>query len=186
MDDVHNQSQMIMTAKEVGAYLKLPMTTLYEMAAKGRLRGVKCGRQWRFMESDVLNYLHGIPAPQAGVPGPEKRNAPRIKCALSAVLTGLLPETESLKLSGLIRDLSAGGLYFAASTEHDGSAGKFAASHPVKISFTVDEPRAAVLEVKGRVVRCVVPASGGARAGWGIKFRHLSQEHRELICDYVG
>ncbi len=55
----------VMTAEEVSDYLRLPVTAVHGLAAKGRLRGLRCGGEWRFAESDVLNYLHGIrPSPE--------------------------------------------------------------------------------------------------------------------------
>jgi len=47
----------IMTAQEVSAYLRLPLSTIYELAAKGKLNGVKFGRQWRFLQEDLLAYF---------------------------------------------------------------------------------------------------------------------------------
>lgn len=59
METQFDSKPKVMTAKEVSDYLRLPMTTVYEMAAKGKFRGVKCGRQWRFLEIEIINYLQG-------------------------------------------------------------------------------------------------------------------------------
>lgn len=38
----------ILTAEEVAEYLKINKRTVYNLAEKGEIPGVKLGRQWRF------------------------------------------------------------------------------------------------------------------------------------------
>ena len=47
----------VMTIGEVSEFLKIPVSTLYVLAQQGRLRGAKFGRQWRFLEEDILNHF---------------------------------------------------------------------------------------------------------------------------------
>ena len=57
-----NQEQntiRVMTLKEVSTFLRIPISTIYLLAKQGKLKGAKFGRQWRFLEQDILNYLHG-------------------------------------------------------------------------------------------------------------------------------
>ena len=49
----------VMTIKEVSQFLKIPVSTLYVLAQKGKICCAKFGRHWRFDEQDVLDYLHG-------------------------------------------------------------------------------------------------------------------------------
>ena len=49
----------IMTLKDVSLFLKIPVPTLYTLVKQGKVRGVKFGRQWRFLEQDILDYFHG-------------------------------------------------------------------------------------------------------------------------------
>ncbi len=47
----------IMNIDEVGAFLRIPASTIYDLARKGKIRGVKFGKHWRFLEEDILNYF---------------------------------------------------------------------------------------------------------------------------------
>ena len=49
----------IMTIREVSQFLKIPVSTLYVLAQKGKICGAKFGKHWRFDEQEILNYLHG-------------------------------------------------------------------------------------------------------------------------------
>ena len=50
----------IMGIQEVSAYLKIPVSTIYYLAQRGKIKGAKFGRHWRFLEEEILNYLRGI------------------------------------------------------------------------------------------------------------------------------
>ena len=58
MDQSQNTNR-VMTLKDVSVFLKIPIPTLYVLVKQGKVKGVKFGRQWRFLEQDILNYLHG-------------------------------------------------------------------------------------------------------------------------------
>ncbi len=47
----------IMNLQEVADYLKVSVTTVYRMAQKGRIPGIKVGRQWRFQQADIYNLF---------------------------------------------------------------------------------------------------------------------------------
>ena len=49
----------IMTVQDVSAFLKIPVSTIYILAKQGKLTGAKFGRHWRFLEQDIIDYLHG-------------------------------------------------------------------------------------------------------------------------------
>ncbi len=51
-----------MTIKEVSNLLRIPLSTLYVLAKQGKLKGAKFGRQWRFLEEDILNSFKGVAA----------------------------------------------------------------------------------------------------------------------------
>jgi excisionase family DNA binding protein len=54
----------LLTATEVGRSLGVDASTVYRMAADGRLPGVKVGRQWRFHAAGIDDLL-GRPEPTA-------------------------------------------------------------------------------------------------------------------------
>jgi excisionase family DNA binding protein len=49
----------IVTAKEVGQYLKLSESTIYKLAATGEIPGFKIGDSWRFDMDEILNLIRG-------------------------------------------------------------------------------------------------------------------------------
>ncbi|MBI3306795.1 MAG: helix-turn-helix domain-containing protein [Candidatus Omnitrophica bacterium] len=49
-----NDFPRIMTIREVSEYLKIPVSTLYSLSKKGIIRGVKLGKCWRYLETDIL------------------------------------------------------------------------------------------------------------------------------------
>ncbi|MBI3313080.1 MAG: helix-turn-helix domain-containing protein [Candidatus Omnitrophica bacterium] len=47
----------VLTIKEVSELVRIPVATIYVLAQQGKLRAAKFGRQWRFLEQDILNYF---------------------------------------------------------------------------------------------------------------------------------
>lgn len=50
----------VMSVQEVSDFLKIPMSTIYDLAKKGKIPGVKFGRHWRFLEEDILNHFRCV------------------------------------------------------------------------------------------------------------------------------
>jgi len=49
----------IVTAKEVGHYLKLSESTIYKLAANGEIPGFRLGDSWRFDMEEILKTIEG-------------------------------------------------------------------------------------------------------------------------------
>jgi len=47
----------IVTAKELGQYLKLSESTIYKLAASGEIPGFKIGDSWRFDMDEVVRLI---------------------------------------------------------------------------------------------------------------------------------
>ncbi len=47
----------IVTAKELGQYLKLSDSTIYKLAAKGEIPGFRIGDSWRFDMAEVIDSI---------------------------------------------------------------------------------------------------------------------------------
>lgn len=47
----------VMTAREVGALLHLPGSSVYELARRGALPGHRVGRAWRFIRPEIEDWL---------------------------------------------------------------------------------------------------------------------------------
>jgi len=49
----------LITAKELGQYLKLSEATIYKLALSGQLPGFKIGDSWRFDLAEILKLIKG-------------------------------------------------------------------------------------------------------------------------------
>ena len=163
----------LMTAQEVSNYLRLPITTVYELTTKGKLIGAKCGKQWRYLQADIANYLNRSRPSKFVYPATEKRRFPRLKTCIPAKVTGLLPETSELELSGIIHNLSEGGALFS----YAGS--KLEAGDPIRITFVIPDSDSHVV-LDGRIVHQTNASKSG------LKFKRASYKTREMIREYVG
>jgi excisionase family DNA binding protein len=47
----------IVTAKEVGQFLKLTDSTIYKLAASGEIPGFKVGKSWRFDMEEIFRMV---------------------------------------------------------------------------------------------------------------------------------
>jgi len=63
----------IVTAKEVGHYLKLSESTIYKLAAQGSLPGFKIGDSWRFDMEEVIKLIHANKIPAQSDPSRRRK-----------------------------------------------------------------------------------------------------------------
>ena len=47
----------IVTAKELGQYLRLTESTVYKLASEGEIPGFKIGKSWRFDMDEILKMI---------------------------------------------------------------------------------------------------------------------------------
>jgi excisionase family DNA binding protein len=47
----------VLTAREVAILLRLPVSTVYELARRGVIPGHRIGRAWRFIRHEVEQWL---------------------------------------------------------------------------------------------------------------------------------
>ena len=47
----------ILTAADVAKFLRIPKTTVYDLAQRGRLPAFKVGRHWRFRKTRIEQWL---------------------------------------------------------------------------------------------------------------------------------
>ena len=172
----------ILSVTEISALLKIPASSIYRLAQQGKIRGVKFGRHWRFLAKDIHDYLHGSRSIAKPVGPSNQRLFRRIKSEIPARLEGSLSGTKNIRLKGAIEDISEGGIYFSSTNLHLKDGPSLKVGHPVRIVFEFDEPTQSKMEIKG----CIIREAHNYRTGFGIKFRHLSQENQEMIHDYVG
>jgi excisionase family DNA binding protein len=49
----------ILTTEEAADLLRVSIKTVLALARDGELPGTKVGRAWRFLRTDLLDYVHG-------------------------------------------------------------------------------------------------------------------------------
>jgi excisionase family DNA binding protein len=59
----------IVTAKELGQYLKLSESTIYKLASEGELPGFKIGDSWRFDMTEILKMIKAAKSKKRGDEG---------------------------------------------------------------------------------------------------------------------
>ena len=101
----------IMTAKEVCAYLKIPLSTLYGLTKRHRIPGIKVGKHWRYQRKDIrklvlgwesVDRIHQTRATQAR----DRRQHSRINCGIQAQFSTLLDRKQRLTCTGMIHNIS--------------------------------------------------------------------------------
>ena len=184
MDKPELSANQVMTIKEVSQYLRIPVSTIYDLTRKGKLRGGKFGKHWRFLKEDIVAYLHGDSSASRvcvqSAPSTELRQHPRINTQISSTVVAGLPEKHA-SFTGTIRNLSMSGAYFVIKTTA-GSPVTLEAGDPVEILFEIPGPVPRRIESEGRIVR----QKKNGTVGSGIKFKHLPAEVMEALQDYVG
>lgn len=160
-----------LTADEVSVLFRIPLRTIYNLSKSGKVKGVKIGKQWRYKESDIREYINlGTQFSREPARKPinfiEHRAYPRINCRIDC---RYLANLTNLSGSGVIKNISAGGVFFAAVSD------LIEIDDPVDLRFTIGGQ----MDLNGRVVR-------KDNSGLGIKFRNISNEYKERIAEYVG
>jgi len=182
-----DRNPKILTVREVSDYLKIPLSTLYELTQKGKIKASKVGRHWRYLEEDILNYLHGSESRETCFD--ERRRHPRINTETRALLRILLYSKNGSGKEGVVTNVSEGGMRFVFSAEASRilapEAGVFCEAEvgdPVRVLFTMGGEKNKALELDGRVVHKFKNGSISV----GIKFKNISPEDRAFIREYVG
>ena len=58
--DRGNTMANIVTAKEVGQYLKLTGSTIYKLALTGEIPGFRVGKSWRFDMDEIIKTIQAF------------------------------------------------------------------------------------------------------------------------------
>src|SRR3989338_3752469 len=168
---MEGKGERVMTAEEVRDFLKIPLSTVYGLTKKGKLKGVKVGKHWRYLQADVEGHLlgSGVTVRSRPTSGPgfvERRRNPRVPCEIPAVVTVTLPRRQDTK-EGVIHNISKSGtLLVLGECENWIRIGV-----PVHINFKLPTGPSAGLELEGRVVRGEVRGD----IQLGVEFRNLLQ-----------
>ena len=116
----------ILTAQEVKDYLKLPLSTVYELVAKGKIPAVKCGRQWRFLAADIHAFLRGSQyASKNRLPKTnERRTQTRALSLFHSAMYVVGSDPKELLRKGVLRNLTQSGCLFIGYQDHFDELGR--------------------------------------------------------------
>jgi len=90
----------LLTTKDVQDLIKVDRSTIYRMAEDGRIPAIKVGRQWRFPEDEITEWLRGRAVPATGA----ARGASDVEASPASLQALLAPETIQA-LADLVGDL---------------------------------------------------------------------------------
>lgn len=169
MDQINHGD--FLTADEVSALFRIPLRTIYNLSKSGKIKGVKIGKQWRYKESEIKDYINlGTDFSKEPARKPnnfiERRTYPRIN---SKIDCRYLISITNLFGSGVIKNISAGGVFLAAQ-------GSIETDDPIDLVFKLEDKD---MKFNGRIVR-------KDNIGLGIKYRNVSGEDMDRIIKYVG
>jgi len=171
----------VMTILDISVYLKIPVSTVYEWAKKGIIRGVKIGKHWRFLESDIHSYLDSKSAqPIAPESEVERRGVARLNTEIPAELAVLLMSKNGTAHQGRIENISESGALFAESRT-EARLKQLAVGDPIQVQLILPNGAQQKITVEGRVVHRRTPTG----ESYGIKFRHLANKNRLTIRRYI-
>ena len=194
MSELEIDQRTIMTAQEVSDYLKIPLSTLYGLTKRKKIRGAKIGKHWRFFRREVENYLkHSEDQPL--VPPPDlkdsdRRETSRINCELPAHLNICLPRKNERSGEGCIHNLGEHGalLVIRRNGNHGNENGNgeektdLVINDPVEMVFIVPGASPHIMRVEGRIIHRL----HANRLAFGIKFKGLSRKDKKIIENYIG
>ena len=58
---MENTQSEILTVEEAAELLKIPRSSVYRLAQRGKIPGQKVGRHWRFHRETLINWIAGNP-----------------------------------------------------------------------------------------------------------------------------
>lgn len=184
----HKIEKTFFTAEEISQILIIPLNTIYRLTKTGKIKGMKIGKQWRYLKTDVEDLIHKGISPRI-LPARinpdiiERRNYPRLNCNISCrYAVNILPVKTIGYNSGIIKNISGGGLLLCDRKEN---ILQLAIDDPVHLEFDLpNENRIKKIFTKGRVVRIVENTAVVYVAG--IKFRNMDKDYQDEITNYVG
>jgi excisionase family DNA binding protein len=166
-----NHSSGLLTAREVCEQLRLPRSTVYYLTQIGKIRAVRIGKHWRYRKQDIDQYLNGqvFSSPQ------DRRRNPRLNASLVCQWSIVIENRKSVSGSGQIQNISQGGL-LVKNEKFNSQDNSLEADDPIEL--TCDE----MGTIQGRVVR--VEKNGHCH--FAVIFRHLPEEVKQKIREFIG
>lgn len=128
----------------------------------------------RYKKGDIEYYLEngfGKQTLPETTNSKERREYPKINCAINCRFKVVLPDQGSLILEGYIKNISAGGFFIRIPRAHEVKS-----DDPAEVEFGLFREN---LVLSGRVVRI-------QDSGFAVKYRNITEDIKEKITRYVG
>lgn len=180
----HGEEKRIMTAQEVSERLRISLSTVHHLTRTGKIKGVKMGKQWRYVREDIERCLtDGLEMDGSSRPPRrlERRDKPRLNCHIRATAGLALSPLRRWSGGGIVLNLSEGGLLFEATQGPDEGV-KFQVNDPLMVRLRIPPMSSQEVTLQGRIVH--LRANGTLRLG--VKFRNLDPDCQKVIREYVG
>lgn len=166
--------QDLLTVGEIKKILRIPLSTVYYLTKTGAIKSLRIGKHIRYKKGDIEYYLEngfGKQTLPETTNSKERREYPRINCAINCRFKVVLPDKESLVLESDIKNISAGGVFIRVPR-----ACEVKSDDPVEVEFGIFREN---LVLSGRVVRI-------QNSGFAVKYRNITEDIKEKITRYVG
>lgn len=169
----------ILTATDVSRYLKIPLSTLYALTKKGKIKGIKVGKHWRYSAEAIEAFFHS-----KSESSDDRRQNPRLNCEIAARLCISLERRKARVFEGSVHNVGNGGALFIYSNGHTEASERIPVEvgDPVILRFRLPSDTNGAREVEGRIIYL----EWGRETRFGIKFRNVEFECKEAIDRYVG
>lgn len=176
------------TAEEISRFFVIPLNTIYRLTRTGKLKGIKLGRVWRYLKTDIEELIstgicpRRLPAKRAEC-FVDRCIHPRMNCNISCGYSINIPSIKTFQSnSGSIRNISGGGVLIYDKPE---KILQIEINDPMQLQFDVPaEDGIKTINTKGRVVR--LAENGVGIFGVGVKFRNIGKNYQDEITNYIG
>lgn len=177
----------LLTANEISQCFDIPLNTIYRLSKNGKIRGIKIGKQWRYLKDDIERYLStgtdfSLAPLRKSMEFSEKRQYPRMNCSSRCSYRITISSIKEFQSdTGSIRNISGGGVFLYDKPEN---LSHISIMDPVELEFEIQgKTGTKKIVTEGRAVR--EGECGTVINGLGIKFRNIDKVNQEEIINYV-
>lgn len=176
-----------LTAEEMGQFFMIPLNTIYRLTRSGKLKGIKIGKQWRYLKTDIEELISNGVSPRR-LPDKraecfvDRRTYPRMNCNILCSYSINIPSIKTFQSnSGSIRNISGGGVLIHDKPE---KILQIEINDPMQLQFELTaEDGIKKIYTKGRIVRVAENRVG--IFGVGVKFRNMGKDYQDEITNYI-
>lgn len=183
------ETNNFLTPKEVSKILGIHLRTVQRLTGKGKIKGIKIGKLWKYRRSDIERYISlgtdfsREPERKAdSLIWPKKETSnftnrrifPRINSSIKCNYSINLYPFKNIHSEGIIKNISSGGIFLYGQSE---KFDRVEVDDPIQLYFVLKKNMD--INAKGKVIRKAID-------GLGIKFKGIDKEIEGRIMEYAG